>query len=261
MTLELSLPALDGAQRVQYDRDGYTIVRGLFSPADMESLAGDAESLLARHDLIDTDNLRCRWQPNVETGECRFECFDPVVDISPECHRVAHDPRLFAVLASIYGEAPCLFKDKLIFKPPKVKGYDLHQDYIAWPNFPTTFLTVVIPIDVCDCSNGCTEVFPGYHHQGYLSPKDGDYHPLPAGAVDESRGVPLELMPGDIAIFGCFTPHRSAPNRSDRWRRQLYLSYNAASDGGPRRTQHYEEFHVYLRKRYAEHGRPNPRFR
>jgi hypothetical protein len=262
MTLELSLPAsLSAEQRLQYDRDGYTIIRGLFSTADMMPLAREAETLLNRHDLIGTDNLRCRWQPNVETGECRFECFDPVIDISRECHRLAHDPRLLGVLASLYGEEACLFKDKLIFKPPQVKGYDLHQDYIAWPNFPTTFLTVLVPIDPSDRSNGCTEVFPGYHHQGYLSARDGMYHPLPDGTVDESRGVALELMPGDIAIFGCFTPHRSAPNRSERWRRQLYLSYNACSDGGPQRDKHYQEFHAWLRKRYAEHGKPNPRFR
>ena len=40
--------------------------------------------------------------------------------------------------------------------------------------------------------------------------------------------MPLVLEPGDVAVFGGFTPHRSDPNLSDRWRRQLYLSYNAA---------------------------------
>ena len=64
--------------------------------------------------------------------------------------------------------------------------------------------------------------------------------------------MPLELRPGDVAIFGGFTPHRSGPNRSGRWRRQLYLSYNQRSDGGDQRTKHYEEFHRWLRVRYAE---------
>ena len=31
----------------------------------------------------------------------------------------------------LYGEPACLFKDKLIYKPPGVKGYGLHQDWIA----------------------------------------------------------------------------------------------------------------------------------
>ena len=37
----------------------------------------------ARADLIATENIRCRWQPHVQTQECLFECFDPVIDISP----------------------------------------------------------------------------------------------------------------------------------------------------------------------------------
>jgi hypothetical protein len=71
----------------------------------------------------------------------------------------------------------------------------------------------------------------------------------------------LTLAPGDVAIFGGFTPHRSAPNRSDRWRRQLYLSYNALSDGGDQHDKHYAEFHAWLRKRYAEHGKHDVYFR
>ena len=62
-------------------------------------------------------------------------------------------------------------------------------------------------------------------------------------------------MTGDIAIFGAFTPHRSAPNQADGWRRTLYLSYNAASDGGDRRTEHYREFHDWLKIKYAEYGK------
>ena len=109
--------------------------------------------------------------------------------------------------------------------------------------------------------NGCTVVYPGYHRGGTLSAEDGNYHELPASLVDEARAVPLELDPGDVAVFGGFTPHRSAPNRSDRWRRQLYLSYNKLSDGGHQRTQHYEEFHRWLRVKYAEYGKTDLYFR
>jgi ectoine hydroxylase-related dioxygenase (phytanoyl-CoA dioxygenase family) len=176
------------------------------------------------------------------------------------CRRLATDGRLLTLLAALYGEEACLFKDKLIFKPPGVKGYGLHQDWIAWPGFPRTFLTVLVPLDQADRDNGCTEVFAGYHRQGCLSPEDGDYHELPAEAVDERRAVPLELRPGDVAVFDGFTPHRSAPNFSDRWRRQLYLSYNKRSDGGAQRERHYAEFHRWLRVKYAEYGKTDVYF-
>jgi ectoine hydroxylase-related dioxygenase (phytanoyl-CoA dioxygenase family) len=215
----------------------------------------EAVALHGRHDLICKDNLRCRWQTNVRSAECQFETFDPVIDLSPACRALAEDAELLGVLADLYDEPARLFKDKLIYKPPGCPGYGLHQDWIGWPGFPRSFLTVLVPLEAASLDNGCTVVYPGYHKGGSLSPEDGQYHPLPDGTVDESKAVPMELEPGDVAIFGGFTPHRSAPNLSDGWRRQLYLSYNKHSDGGDQRLAHYDEFHRWLRKRYAEHGR------
>jgi ectoine hydroxylase-related dioxygenase (phytanoyl-CoA dioxygenase family) len=255
-TVSASPPSVLSRKQIdQYHEDGYLVLRQLFSPFEIAALLMEAERLLERRDLIHTDNIRCRWQPHVVTDECLFETFDPVIDLAPLCGRLALDSRILNVLADLYGEPAHLFKDKLIFKPPGAKGYDLHQDFISWKDFPRSFITVLVPIDPADRVNGCTEVFPGYHQRGYLSPEDGDYHPVPEGVVDETRAIPLELAPGDIALFGAFTPHRSAPNRSDGWRRQLYLSYNAASDGGDRRTAHYREFHDWLKVKYAEYGK------
>lgn len=243
------------SNREAYERDGFLVIRTLFAPFEIALAAMEADRLFARSDLIDSNNLRCRWQTNVRTGECTFETFDPVIDIGPTQATLAEDPRLMAVLGGLYGEPACLFKDKLIFKPAGCKGYGLHQDWIAWPGFPLSFLTVLIPLDRATLANGCTVVYRGHHHHGCLSKEDGQYHELPRDCVDESQAVPLELEPGDVAIFGGFTPHYSAPNQTDGPRRQLYLSYNKWSDGGKRRDQHYLEFHAWLRKRYAEHDR------
>jgi 2-aminoethylphosphonate dioxygenase len=113
---------------------------------------------------------------------------------------------------------------------------------------------VLLPLDVTNAENGGTEVFTGLHRQGALSPEDGEYHELSEDVVRSASSVLLDLEPGDMAVFGAFAPHRSAPNRSQGWRRQLYLSYNAASDGGDQRTAHYREFHRFLRRKYAEYG-------
>lgn len=45
----------------------------------MQELRREANRLLQRADLMDSDNIRCRWQNHVDTGECRFDCFDPVI--------------------------------------------------------------------------------------------------------------------------------------------------------------------------------------
>jgi ectoine hydroxylase-related dioxygenase (phytanoyl-CoA dioxygenase family) len=253
--------ALSVEQRHFYHEQGYLTLRDFFPLPLLAEAADEADALLRRHDLIAVENLRCRFQTNVHTGACTFETFDPIIDLSPLCARIAADSRLLAVLATLYGEEACLLKDKLIYKPPGVKGYGLHQDWIAWTAFPRSFLTVLVPFDRADADNGCTEVFPGYHKNGSLSQEDGNYHELPLDRIDETRGVNLELEPGDVAIFGGFTPHRSAPNRSGRWRRQLYLSYNKLSDGGPQRDKHYDEFHRWLRVKYAEYGKKSLYFR
>jgi hypothetical protein len=253
-------PVLAPGQRRAYDDQGVLVVRGVFAPDEIAVAAAEADRLLTRKDLIETRNLRCRWQPHCDDGECLFETFDPVIDLAPVCARLARHPRLLAVLGELYGEPARLFKDKLIFKPPGARGYDLHQDYIAWPSFPRTFVTAAVAIDPCGADNGCTVAYAGYHRRGCLSPEDGEYHPLPPETVEERSAVPLELQPGDVAVFGCFTPHRSAPNSSGHWRRLLYLSYNADSDGGDRREQHYREFLAWLRKKYAEYGKTNVYF-
>ena len=245
----------------RYHEDGFTVVRGVFSAGEIAELDREASRLLLRTDLIDQDNVRCRWQNDAGTGECRFDCFDPVIDLSPVCERIARDPRLVETVGFFYGEPACLFKDKLIFKAPGTLGYDLHQDYISWKSFPTSFLTAIVAIDPADANSGATEVFPGYHVRGCLTPEDGMYHTLGDEAIDLSTGVVLDLAPGDVALFSGYTPHRSGPNRSARWRRLLYLSYNALSDGGDRRSQHYAEFRGWLQERYAEYGKTATFFR
>jgi len=244
-----------------YRDEGFLVLHKVFTPQEIDDLAAEAERLFTRTDLMDTNNIRCRWQNHFETGECRFDCFDPVIDIGPVCARIARDPRLMEAIGDLYGEPACLFKDKLIFKPPGSTGYALHQDYISWKSFPKTFLTVIVAIDSAGAANGATEVFPRCHTRGNLSTNDGDYHQLPDSAVDLSTGVSLDLEPGDVGVFSGFTPHRSGANKSGQWRRLLYLSYNALSDGGEQRDQHYVEFKKWLQERYAEHGKTNTFFR
>jgi 2-aminoethylphosphonate dioxygenase len=261
MTTKTAPPALSVEQLASFRTDGYLILRGAFGPDEVAALACEAQTLVERSELIDTANIRCRWQDHVDTSECMFDCFDPVIDIGPVCRFVAKDERILAPLRVIYDDDAFLLKDKLIFKPPGVKGYELHQDYIGWPQFPESFITVILAIDETHAENGATEVFAGYHRQGCLSPCDGDYHQLPPNLIDESASVILALDPGDLALFGGFMPHRSAPNRSDRWRRQLYLSYNAGRDGGDQRESHYRQFHAWLNEKYAQYGKTSIYFR
>src|SRR5215470_18667091 len=85
-----------------YERDGFLVVRGVFSPSEIAAVAAEADELLKRSDLIHTDNIRCRWQPHVETDACLFETFDPFIDLAPVCAALARDERLLGLVGSLY---------------------------------------------------------------------------------------------------------------------------------------------------------------
>lgn len=240
----------DPNQLRAYREDGFIVLPSFFDSQRINAVRAEAESLRNRSDLVDPRNLRCRFMPDVrKNGRTVFEVFDPIIDLSPACESLARDPALLEVLRAIYGEPASLFKDKLIYKPSGARGYGIHQDWIAWPGFPRSFLTVLIALDEADATNGCTSVFAGMHRYGCLAAEDGEYHQFSPEDMGTAPRIDLILAPGDIAIFTGFTPHCSEPNLSDRDRRQLFLSYNAQSDGGDLRAWHYDDFQSRRRQR------------
>jgi 2-aminoethylphosphonate dioxygenase len=47
----------------------------------------------------------------------------------------------------------------------------------------------------------------------------------------EKKWKPLPAESGDVVFFDSLAPHRSGPNKSDKPRRNYYLTYNVASEG------------------------------
>lgn len=244
-----------------YHNNGFVVLRDVFALHEMTSIQQECDRLLIEHaNLISPHNLRCRFMPHHETGEPQFEVFDPVNDLSELLRHVCFDPRIISAVESIYQDSAELFKEKLIFKMPGARGYDLHQDIPqSWPGWPRSFMTVLLAIDGSNRDNGCTEVYSGYQGR-FLSP-DPDVYMLPASSVCESRRHYLELSPGDIAIFHGLTPHGSAANQSSGTRRAFYISYNAGSDGGNQRQSHYLAFREMLKKHVTPESADAPYFR
>src|SRR6516162_10280477 len=98
MSTTRTLRTLTSAQVEDYHDRGFLIVRGLFAPAEMAVVSMEAERLRGKSDLIHTNNLRCRWQNHAASGECLFETFDPITDLSPVIATLARDRRLLDVL-------------------------------------------------------------------------------------------------------------------------------------------------------------------
>ena len=237
-----------------FEQDGYLCVRGLIPMIQIEALREQVSSVQRHPVFTDRNNLRSRYKINPKNGQQILDALDPVADILPGVRAITESAPIVSLLTSIYGDSPRLFKDKIILKPAGAPGYPWHQDFISWPFFPESFLTLVVPLDEATEENGCIELVRASHKKGYLSARDGDFHDLPETQISDLERVQIPLEPGDILIFGCFTVHGSGPNRSDNERRQLYLSFNSDHDGGDQREAHYRFFHAWLRRRYEEYG-------
>lgn len=144
---------------------------------------------------------------------------------------------LLAEAADLLGGPAVLFKEKVNFKHPGGAGFAPHQDATAY-RFADHHVSCMVPLDPATAASGCLDVVSGAHRDGVL-PNEG-------GRIDESVVGGLtwqqaEVAPGDLLWFDSYTPHRSGPNTTDRPRRALYLTYNAAADGDHRATYYADK--------------------
>ena len=155
--------------------------------------------------------------------------------VSSVFKKLAGDKRIIDVVELLLGDKPFLFKDKIIFKLPGTGGYELHQDYNQFQPFSTEIISALVAIDSADGENGGVELFPGFNHKFYrgngkMKNNQWQWREALNSAVDISKGVLVELKPGDVIYFHCLTPHRSGHNSSNRPRRMFYPTYSAAGD-------------------------------
>lgn len=89
-------------------------------------------------------------------------------------------------------------------------------------------ITCLVAADDAGTENGCLEFAPGHHKEMRATGADGCL------AEEIAGGLPWVKVPtaaGSLLWFHGLVPHRSGPNRTDRSRRALYLTYNALSEG------------------------------
>lgn len=236
----------DADEAARYERDGYLVRTGVFSPAEVADMAAHCEALVddlirdrqgrrfaAGSYVFDPDALRhtiIKWEGDSDV----VHGVEPFAHLSEPLARWAVDPRFVDPMASALGvDDPELFTEKLNLKRPKVGGANpLHQDYPYWvpvAQDASEVATVIVFLDDATIENGCLWVVPGSHHDGPVPVREDGGDPFAANELDlsaaEEAAVPVELAAGDIVLFGSYLLHRSAPNLSDHGRRALLFSY------------------------------------
>jgi phytanoyl-CoA hydroxylase len=208
-------------------RDGYTVVPGLFSTAEVARLCDHYMALRRRGphpgDLIGV-------QPAGRDPLRRYPRMAQMHRWDPTTLAWLLDARLREALTALLGAEPYAVQSMLYFKPPGSRGQALHQDNFYLRAEPGTCMAAWLALDPTDADNGCMRVVPGSHDWPILCTETADTTvsftdvtvPLPAGL----DATPVRMEPGDVLFFNGSLVHGSLPNRTaDRFRRSLIGHY------------------------------------
>ena len=232
MTVDLAVAPFNSQQIAAFARDGYAVVPGLFTAAELEELIATSNELHAQGEI-----------PGCFHALSPAETSDPLL-LYPRMmqpHRVNRtalryllSPRWEPHLRSLFGEAPIAAQSMYYWKPPGARGQALHQDNFYLKAYPGTCLAAWLAVDPADRENGGLFVVPGSHAMDLFCPEAADptisftkeLVPVPEGL----QPVPVDLDAGDVLFFGGNLIHGSEPNRSpDRFRRSFICHYVGAS--------------------------------
>ena len=202
--------------RELYEKDGYTIVRGVID-----------------QDLVEEAREHIKWliEKNPHLPPEGLDTF--LVGDDPFWLRLVSDPRLLDCVEPIIGPNIALFASHYIAKPPKTgKAVGWHQDGSYWPLEPMVVTTVWLALDKVDEENGCMYVLPGTQHERLRTTDEMHEaketvlgNELDMSSFDLETLTNICLEPGDISIHEATLVHGSNANTSDRWRRGLTIRY------------------------------------
>jgi ectoine hydroxylase-related dioxygenase (phytanoyl-CoA dioxygenase family) len=220
-------------QLAAYERDGFIVLRGLFSSAETASLR---ERFMEIHrQALDKNSAMYRYyQPKTleEAGSDILAHFPRIImphrydDVSKQ---YLLDERIGRVLAELFGEEPLAAQSMHYFKPPGARGQAFHQDDFYLKTAPGHCMAAWIALDDCDAANGTLFVAPGSHTQPIHCPHAAD---LTQSFTTEEVTIPegtepveVLLAAGDALFFNGAVIHGSTPNTSDRFRRSFICHY------------------------------------
>ena len=210
----------DAAQlRLDYDRDGYVLVRNAIDSSLAQEACDHVHWLLAKHPELRPEDLH-----------------HPLMIGDPFWHRLVSDDRLVDLAEVFVGPNVALFATHYIAKAPRTGRPVLwHQDGAYWPLEPMEVATLWLACSESTPANGCMRVIPGTQNldlQEMRPNKDVDNvlgSEIDASFVDDTNAVDFILAPGDVSIHNPKIVHGSNANTSDTWRIGLTIRYIPSS--------------------------------
>jgi hypothetical protein len=221
-------PVLSAAELAHFRDHGWMTARGFFSAGQAADLSRWTDAIVAMPEVPGRHMVY--WEESrTEPGKRLIQRIENFCPYHPGMDGLVRQGALMAAVDALMEAPSVLFKDKINFKKPGGTGFDAHQDQQAgWSTYAPLFLTALISIDHATAENGCLQIAHMPRPRAILGE---EWKPLTEKDLGGHRLVSVPTEPGDVIFFDSFVVHASEPNRSDRQRRILYLTYNRLSDG------------------------------
>lgn len=235
--------------RDSYRRDGYVILRGVFTAAEVAELAAafdrQYQAGLAHPRSFRHGNFHVRVADDPAIGHTvrmvQWPSYGDAV-----LNAVRQDGRMLAIVAPLIGTDVKQIINQMHWKPPGAAGgdYAFHQDSRfrrpreAYRNLGESYVQTGIAVDPHRPESGTMRLYPGSHRLGdlALAPRGSILgtgiaeDALEQAGLDPAKLVDFALEPGDVGLWHPHMIHGSGPNRSARDRRLYINGYVRASD-------------------------------
>ena len=228
---------LNAQQVEQFHREGYLLVRGMYSAEEMVQIQAWTDEVANYPE--EPGKTMMYFESSQTDGSRILSRIENFVPFHQGFSRMITARKMQQAVSDLLDEPAVLFKDKINFKLPGGDGFKEHQDVQAgWNEFAELHVTAMVAIDETNAENGSLEMLPGMHRQGLLGKM---WAPLSEADTENKPYEAVHCQPGDTVFFDSFAPHRSAPNHTDQARRVLYITYNKASEGDSRYKYYAEK--------------------
>lgn len=240
---------MSGAEQIEaYRRDGYAIVRGLFSMEEVRAIAAAADQIEAegvRHGRsFRHGNLFYNVAAD-ESGAPQVRMVQWPAYHQPVLNSVRLDPRMARLLEPLLGRDLKQIINQIHWKGPGGGSeFAWHQDCQfrlpaeAYRNLGDSYVQTGLAIDPHRSESGCMRFIPRSHAKGDLrlaTPQEVlgiamDDDILARAGLSAEETIEVALDPGDVALWSPFLVHGSGINRSGHKRRLYVNGYVRAED-------------------------------
>lgn len=225
---------LSETQIQQFKDTGFLLVKNLYDDNEMKDIIAWTEEV-TNYPEVPGKYMMYFEQSKLDDSQRILSRMEDVEPFHAGFSELFTKGAIQQITSQLFNDEAILFKDKINFKMPGGDGFKAHQDVQAgWDTYAKLHITALISVDESNIENGCLEMASGYHDKGLIGEK---WKPLEEEALDYEA---IPTKPGDAVFFDSYAPHRSAPNLTNKQRRVLYVTYNAAAEGDHRR-QYYDD--------------------